>query len=243
MRNKETVKEINIKDLILPLLRYSWLIILCVLIFGLLGYYNAQANKAVPLYQSSAKLIVNASAESMSTLQVIIKDTIILEKVVSELKLSASPEELANSIEVSTVGSSYVLIISAKNENAQLAADIANTTAKVFKETLPTILDFDGIHYLSDAKASTNPLPTENSNSTINKISILGLVLGIGLAYLFNVFDSRIRTIQEVEEHIGLPVIGYISKINKKNTKNIIKKKDEKKLIVNEQVESNDVKI
>ncbi|MBD3107699.1 capsular biosynthesis protein [Bacillus sp. AGMB 02131] len=243
MRNKETVKEISIKEIIQPLLRYSWLIILTVLIFGLGGYYIAQSNKGVPLYQSSAKIIVNATAENMSTMQVIIKDTVVLEKVVSELKLSMSPEQLANSLEVYSVGSSYVVIISATNKDSQLAADIANTTARVFKETVPTILDFDAIHYLSEAKATAIPIATESSNSTILKVSIIGLVLAIGLAYLLNVFDSRIRTIQEVEEQIGLPVIGYISKSNKKNTRNNNKKKDEKMLLVSKETESNEVKI
>jgi len=243
MRNKESTKEISIKDIVQPLLRYSWLIILIVFIFGLLGYYIAQNNKSAPLYQSSAKIIVNATAESMSTLQVIMKDVVVLEKVVTELQLSTTPEELANSIDVSTVGSSYVVIISAKHEDPNLAADIANTTAKVFKETLPTILDFDGIHYLSDAKVNSTPLETENSLSTIIKIVLVGFVGSIGLAYLLNVFDSRIRTIQEVEENIGLPVIGLISKINKKNTKNSIKRKNDNKYIVSKQVETKEVKL
>ena len=233
MGKNESTKEISIKEIVQPLLRYSWLIMLIVIIFGILGYYIAQNNKAEPLYESSAKLIVNATAESMSTLQVIIKDAVILEKVVAELQLSTTPEELANRINVSTVGSSYVVIIGARHEDPNLAADIANTTAKVFKDTLPTILDFNGVHYLSDAKVNANPLETENSLSTIIKIVLVGFVGSIGLAYLLNVFDSRIRTIQEIEENIGLPVIGVISKINKKNTRNSIKKKNENKYIVN----------
>lgn len=233
MGKNESTKEISIKEIVQPLLRYSWLIMLIVIIFGILGYYIAQNNKAEPLYESSAKLIVNATAESMSTLQVIIKDAVILEKVVAELQLSTTPEELANRMNVSTVGSSYVVIISARHEDPNLAADIANTTAKVFKDTLPTILDFDGIHYLSDAKVNANPLETENSLSTIIKIVLVGFVGSIGLAYLLNVFDSRIRTIQEIEENIGLPVIGVISKINKKNTRNSIKKKNENNIVNN----------
>ena len=233
MGKNESTKEISIKEIVQPLLRYSWLIMLMVIIFGILGYYIAQNNKAEPLYESSAKLIVNATAESMSTLQVIIKDAVILEKVVAELQLSTTPEELANRMNVSTVGSSYVVIISARHEDPNLAADIANTTAKVFKDTLPTILDFNGVHYLSDAKVNANPLETENSLSTIIKIVLVGFVGSIGLAYLLNVFDSRIRTIQEIEENIGLPVIGVISKINKKNTRNSIKKKNENNIVNN----------
>lgn len=233
MGKNESTKEISIKEIVQPLLRYSWLIMLIVIIFGILGYYIAQNNKAEPLYESSAKLIVNATAESMSTLQVIIKDAVILEKVVAELQLSTTPEELANRMNVSTVGSSYVVIISARHEDPNLAADIANTTAKVFKDTLPTILDFNGVHYLSDAKVNANPLETENSLSTIIKIVLVGFVGSIGLAYLLNVFDSRIRTIQEIEENIGLPVIGVISKINKKNTRNSIKKKNENNIVNN----------
>ena len=72
-----------------------------------------------------------------------------------------------------------------------------------------------------------------NYTTSIIKIVLVGFVGSIGLAYLLNVFDSRIRTIQEIEENIGLPVIGVISKINKKNTRNSIKKKNENNIVNN----------
>ena len=243
MRKRESAKEISIKEIIQPLIRYSWLVILIVLLFASLAYFNAKNNTPEPLYQSSAKLIINASAESMSTLQVIIKDGVILEKVVSELNLPTSPEQLANSINVSTVGSSFVVIISANHSDPNLAADIANTTARVFKETIPSILDFNGVYHLSDAKVSSDPINVESSTATIIKIALVGLVAGIGLAYLLNVFDNRIRAIQEVEEIIGLPVIGLVSKINKKNAKNNVRKKQESNYISKKQLKSKEVEL
>ena len=64
-----------------------------------------------------------------------------------------------------------------------MAATIANTTAKVFKEEVVNIVSFNNIQLLSDAQVNKQPI---NDNQTRNILIglIIGLVAGIGLVLL-----------------------------------------------------------
>lgn len=47
---------------------------------------------------------------------------------------------------------------------------------------------------------------------------ILGLALGIGIAFLFESFDESIRSPEDVEKKLGLPLLGTIPKLDKTTT-------------------------
>ncbi|MDF2903474.1 MAG: capsular polysaccharide biosynthesis protein, partial [Bacillus sp. (in: firmicutes)] len=58
-----------------------------------------------------------------------------------------------------------------------------------------------------------------NQNRTIMISFVLGLIIGIGLVLLLDSLDDSIKSEYEVEELLGLPVIGTVSKMNNKNVK------------------------
>ncbi|MFK9089963.1 YveK family protein [Bacillus salipaludis] len=214
---KRKAKDIDLKELFLVIKRRLWLIIVITIIATGLGTYYSHSNNA-PLYQSSSRIIIGANPENRNTLQVIIKDSTILDKVVKELGLAQSAEALAGQITVSSVDNSQVVSISVTDTDPNRAADIANTTAKVFKQEIPTIMDFNDVRLLSDAKV--NPWPINQSQNKLIIIGfIAGLVIGIGLVFLLDSLDDSLRSEHEVEEMLGLPVLGRVPKMHKKNLK------------------------
>jgi succinoglycan biosynthesis transport protein ExoP len=48
--------------------------------------------------------------------------------------------------------------------------------------------------------------------------ALLGLVLGIGMAFLIEMLDESIRSVQDVERKLGLPLLGSIPKLDKGTT-------------------------
>ncbi|MDM5222776.1 YveK family protein [Peribacillus sp. RS7] len=213
--NHQPAKEINLKELIGIISRRYWIVIIVTLLFILAGYLKTLTT--TPLYQASTRIIIEANQDKMKTLQVIIKDTTVLQKVINEMELSMSPEALAGAIDVTSVEDSEVVSISVTASEPYMAANIANTTARVFKNEAPNIVDFKNIRNLSSAKVDLVPINGDNSG-TIIKSGIIGLFLGIGLTFLLNSLDYTIRSEQEVEDIIGFPVIGHVSKMNKKNS-------------------------
>lgn len=215
--NKGKVKDINLKELFFVIKKRFWVVMVITILTTLLGAYYSYTNNT-PLYQASSRIIITAVPEYRNTLQVIIKDSTVLEKVVKALGLKQSPESLAGQITVTSIENTQVVSIGVTDTDPNQAAKIANTTARVFKEEIPNIVDFKDVRLLSDAKM--NPWPINQSqNRTIIIAMIIGLVIGIGLVFLLDSLDDTLRTNREVEDILGLPVLGRVSKVNKKNLK------------------------
>jgi uncharacterized protein involved in exopolysaccharide biosynthesis len=93
-----------------------------------------------------------------------------------------------------------------RHSNDELLA----TVLKRFKETgLTTALDASNIRVVEPAMPPTSPIwPREE---LIRILSVMaGLALGVGLAFLAEALDNRIRTPEDLERALGLPVLGVV---------------------------------
>ncbi|WP_077623702.1 YveK family protein [Sediminibacillus massiliensis] len=214
VQEENNAKEISLRDYFEVVKKRFWMIIVITILTTLAGYYYGAANN-VSLYQSSTRMIVSTENENMNTLMVMITDPIIMEQVTSQLKLDTTPEWLARQIEVTRINDSEVVDISVTHMDPQTAADIANTTAGVFKSEIVNILKFEGVQLLSEAKVNPVPINGSQNNSLIVGF-IFGIVAGIGLVFLLDSIDGTVNKEREVEEVLGVPVLGVISNMNKK---------------------------
>lgn len=215
--DKKKSKEINLRELFLVIKRRFWVIAVVTVLAGIVGVMQNNT-PSTPLYQSSSRIIIGADEESRKTLQVIVKDSTILDKVVKKLDLNKPVEVLAGQITVASIESSQVVSISVVDTDPILAAKIADATAQVFKDEVPNIIGQDYIRLLSKAKVDPSPINQKNNNKLFIAI-IGGIVVGIGLAFLFESMDDKIRSEREIESLFGVPVLGRVSKMNNKNIK------------------------
>jgi len=182
-----------------------------------------------PIYQASTQILVNQKGSSeevyswtqmetdlqlINTYNDIIKSPVILDKVIEELNLDTKHEQLINQITLSSESESKVLNIEVQDSNPEQAANIANVTADVFKEQIPSLMNIDNINILSAAKVSENPSPVK-PNKTLNIAigAVIGLMIGIGLAFLLEILDTTIKDEKDVEEILGIPIIGLVGSI------------------------------
>ena len=92
-----------------------------------------------------------------------------------------------------SIDTSQVVSISVIDSDPTVAASIANTTAKVFKEEIPNIIGFKDVQLLSDAKVV--PFPINDSGNRMIMIGfIIGLVAGIGLVFLLESLDDSVKS-------------------------------------------------
>ncbi|MGM7721152.1 YveK family protein [Metabacillus sp. Hm71] len=208
-------KEINLKEVLQVLKRYVWIIIFLTIFTTSAGAYYSFTTYT-PMYQATSRIIIGADASLITTLKVIIQDTTVLEKVVNKLELSYPPEVLSNKITVGSIENSQVVTITVLDSNPEQAATLANAVAETYKEEIPKIMDFKDVKRLSDAKV--NPIPiNQDRNKTVIIGFIGGIVIGIGIAFLLDSLNNSVRKEYEVEELLGIPVLGSVSKMKKKN--------------------------
>jgi len=203
-------------------------IILAVTIAGVVSYLFL-----TPTYQASTQILVNqekseqqqfnsqaiqTDLQLINTYNVIITSPAILSKVIENLDLDTTPAGLKTKITVNSAQNSQVLDISVQDPEAYVAVDIANTTAAVFQEEIKKLMNVDNVNILSPAVLAENPSPIK-PDPVLNMAiaAVIGLMLGVGIAFLLEYLDTTVKTEQDVEELLGLPILGLISTISEKD--------------------------
>ncbi|MDX1259498.1 MULTISPECIES: YveK family protein [unclassified Exiguobacterium] len=159
---------------------------------------------------------VQSSVTLVNTYRVIIKSPAILEKVQAEVE--NAPDNIGalnNMITVESEQNSQVINVSVQNTDAALASNVANSVAKVFSEDITDLMNVDNVKVLSVSGIPTAPVsPNIILNTAI--AAVVGFLLGVGLAFLREVLDRRIRTEEQVQQILDLPVLGSIPDIDSK---------------------------
>ncbi|QKY70317.1 YveK family protein [Lentibacillus sp. CBA3610] len=164
---------------------------------------------------TSNELNVQTNVELINTYNVIIQSPAILENVVEELNLNLNTSQLSDKITVESAENSQVVTVTATDPDPNLARDIANTTVTTFQSEIPDIMNVDNVSILSAAELSPNPSPVSPQPLLNIAIAIvLGGMLGVGLAFLIEYLDNTIKTESDVEDKLGVPVLGVISHID-----------------------------
>ncbi|QDQ01812.1 capsular biosynthesis protein [Lysinibacillus fusiformis] len=200
------------------------------LVTAFISYFILQ-----PIYEAETQLLVNqknidqpyigvqqveTDLRLINTYNIIIKSPAILSKVINKLDLDLTPEILMNQITVTSANNSQVVNINVEDKQADLAVDIANTIAGVFQEEIQILMTVDNVNILSVAKLDEEPEPVApNTTLYIVAASCIGFILSAGFAIIVTSLDTTIKTEQDIEETLGLPIIGLISQISDANNR------------------------
>ncbi|WP_455675930.1 YveK family protein [Pradoshia sp.] len=157
---------------------------------------------------------VRTNIELINTYTVLIKSPAIIEKVIGDLSLDATFQDLNERITLNTTQNSQVVEIVVQDKNPAAAADIANHIAEVFKQEVAALMSVDNINILTGA-SEQEPYGAL-SPDMIRNIMIgfaLGLFCAIGTAFLLEYLDPTIRNERDIVYDLGIPIIGNIPEI------------------------------
>ncbi|WP_036203272.1 YveK family protein [Ureibacillus sinduriensis] len=196
---------------------------ICVLCMGITAAINYFVLPEI--YQSQTQILVNAKKinqenyewsqietdiQLIHTYNVIIKSPAILEKVIDELQLDATSSSLSEQIFVSNEDNSKVVNITVQDQDSKQATEIANKVAEVFKKDIPSLMNVDNINILSTAAVPQTPVKP-NKLINIGLAVVIGFMLGVGIAILIEIFNTRIKSELDIEEVSNIPILGVIS--------------------------------
>ena len=182
--------------------------------FVLKPVYETKTTLMVDTNQNKETQIVTGDQFSVSqklavTYGEIIKSRTVLEPVINYLKLDETYEELASKINVSPVKDTQIISISVQDTNPKRARDIANQIPTVFTRQVKRITSANGVEVIDKAITPENPIkPNKLMNVAI--AAVLGMMVGLFIVFLLEYMDNKIKTPQDIEKQLGLPVLGVI---------------------------------
>lgn len=181
----------------------------------------------IPMYQSYTTVILSGNESSainqadvnlnktlVNTYAEIVKSRRVLTKVIDELDLENSYESLYNKISVSAVNNTEIIKISVDDKDAIKAKNIANVTAEYFTEEIAELYNMDNVDILDEAIESEQPYNINVVKQTILYFA-LGFVLAAGILFVIFYFDRSVKSIEQVEQKIKLPILGGVQDISK----------------------------
>ncbi len=230
MNNQENqAVEIDVFAMLKTLWKRKFSIVLVALVFAIaaFGYSAFLAKKE---YQSTSRIYVvsrqnqDNNALTNSDLQAgsylvkdyreIILSQNVLSQAIEELKLDLTPAELSKKISVSVPTDTRILSITAKDGDPKEAARIANGLRNVAAEKIISVTKVSDVTTLDEAEVPQSP-----SSPNIRRNVLLGFIAGAGLMVVLlvvvEVLDDRVKRPEDIEELMGLTLLGVVPDIKK----------------------------
>ena len=112
-------------------------------------------------------------------------------------------------INVESQTTTRVITLSVTGESAQAVATVANALAKTTDKVAQEVMGVESVNVIDEAKAPTSPSGPNRVLYTI-VAALAGLFVAIAGIVLADMLDTRVRTVDDAAEMLGLSVIGRI---------------------------------
>jgi len=144
----------------------------------------------------------------------VITSSEVLASVIDQEKLSMSAGQLSGEISVNIPTDTRVISISVTDTDAQRACDIANTVREVAAEKIKAVTKVDDVTTLESVTKVSHP-----SSPNIKKNAAIGFLAGAFVAIVgilvAEVLDDRVRRPEDIEEVLGLTLLGVVPDADK----------------------------
>lgn len=223
------MEEIDLGELFSYFIQRIYIIIIAVLVCLICGITYTVFLKE-PLYKSDVNVIVvSKEKETSSALQSeiianqklaatyreLVESRRILKEVIKNLELKYSVRELQEMITVENVNETEIIRITVNSKSAMEAKMIANETAEIFEKEIVDIYNLENVSIIDKAELASSPYNVNLIKDSVIYFA-LGLVLSCGIIFVIYYFDNTIKSVEQIEKHLGIPVIGTVPSVGKK---------------------------
>lgn len=220
------MEEINLQDLFKYFVSKILVIVLVTVFFGLIGSLYLLFMQT-PMYKSTTTLLlanvsgmdgssssittndITLNQKLVSTYREIIKSRKVLKQVIDTLELDYQYEQLASLITVGSVNETEIIKVTVKNEDPLAAMTIANEVADTFCKEIINFYQIQNVNIIDKAELDDTPYNI-NLVKQIVIYLLIGFVASCAIVFIMYYFDTTVKTKEEVEEKVGLPVLGII---------------------------------
>ena len=154
---------------------------------------------------------ITINSKLVATYSELIKSKTIIREVLSNLDIKELTEnDVRKNVTVSALKDTEVIEITVANENATYAAKIANGIAESFTKQVAEIYNINNVHVVDKAEVAEGPYNI-NHKKDIAIFALIGLVVAAGYILLINMLDTTVKSSDDIEKNVEVPVLASIS--------------------------------
>ena len=217
--------DISLRDLVLPVWHRLWVVALVavVVVGAVVGFtltrtplYEARILVLIGQAQGEASDNLGAEIGGLQQLTLTMAEAVgtrpVAEAAIGKLDLSMSEEGLLKNLEAEQLGSTQFIEVSYRDPDPKRAQQIADAIGEVFSRQVTEVSpSANAITATVWERAAVPESPVSpNLSRTLLLALVVGLMLGVGLAFLLEYLDDRWRSPEEVEQISGVPTFGVI---------------------------------
>lgn len=191
--------------------------IVCALAMGVYSYafmantYTASTSMYVLAKQTSANSDNAANYSNLNASQMLANDVSTLlksDRIAADTVKNLHLDSLKGySTKVTSETTSRVITLSVTGSDPDTSAAIANEMASNVSKVAQQVMDVQSVNVIDQAVSPSSPFGP-NRSMYIAVALLAGLFIAIAIVVVSDMLNTKVRNADEVEELLGLPVIG-----------------------------------
>lgn len=234
----EDVIEIDLQELFGLLLHWLWLIVLCGIAAGAVGFVLSRF-VIVPQYESTTTVYILSKNDNNNSLtysdtqlanqltkdyEELITSRNVLEQVIDQFQLweEYSYNGFKSKVTVSNPSDTRMISITVKDTDPAVAQQLADSIRDFSAERITSVMNIEAVNVVDTAS-----LPTAPSEPSIIKWTVLGAAIGIFLSAVILIIrflmDDTIKSSEDIEKYLSLSTLALIPDSQLEEKRNVKK--------------------
>ena len=215
------IVPIRLRDYVGVIRRRYWLVLVLALVAAPTAY--VYSSRQPPLYQAGVSVLVTPNVIDYWTMEAVerllktyverVRTQEVAQSVVDRKELDVSPNDVLGGLRMVIVPNSYLVVVQGESSSAQQAIHVANGFADELVQLVQSEQSsgpggdlFLRGRVLDHASGAGQIGPRLRFNVAV--ALVLGTIIGIFLGLAIEFIDTRVRSREEAEQILGMPVIA-----------------------------------
>ena len=152
---------------------------------------------------------ITTNQKLTTTYTEIAKSNTVLDQVWPSFKSTLTKNQIRSALTIKSIGDTQIISFTAVTTDPELSMKLVNRVVNVFMMEVKKIMEIDNLTIIDKAQINEQKV---GPNRTLNVVigTMLGFMLGVGIALLKMLLNRTIQTRYDAEKLLNLPVLGEI---------------------------------
>ena len=225
---RQTEAQLSLIDLINMMLTFWWLIVIFAILVGGSTYAYSRIT-SIPQYNSTGTIYINTQREQKTndvntvgitqaqalipTYVEILQSKPFLQLVSDDIDNKYSFSEIKDKITISGISDTNLITISVHSEDSHDAYIICESIVNNAFDEIIRVFEGGSVKLINNPEEATTPLST-NSLKKAMLGAVVGAIIAMLIIFLINLFDTRVKSSEELKNKYNLPILGEVSNLH-----------------------------